>query len=227
MSTFSFTSEFWPDGNAPMATSIRTCRGLPTRALMAAGLARPAAATASAAAYPLITRHFTAASALVILSSPASAPAAAPAPIATQTRWDDAKMDELASTLCIMHEAAPATDKDAPKASEQQAAAKKSRITMEHALTLATFMDMTPSFAESTETNVEQPAPAIEQPAPAIQQPAPAIEQAAPAIEQPAPAIDKDAPGDAEMPDAADESQIDEISTGGNFARFMAQVCLS
>jgi hypothetical protein len=39
-------------------------------------------------------------------------------------------------------------------------------------------------------------------------------------------ASDQDAPGDAVMKDATDESQIDEISTGGNFALFMAQVCL-
>ena len=37
-------------------------------------------------------------------------------------------------------------------------------------------------------------------------------------------ASDQDAPGDAVMKDAANESQIDEICTGGNFALFMAQV---
>jgi hypothetical protein len=39
-------------------------------------------------------------------------------------------------------------------------------------------------------------------------------------------ASDQDAPGDAVMKDAAEESEMQEISTGGNFALFMAQVCL-
>ena len=36
----------------------------------------------------------------------------------------------------------------------------------------------------------------------------------------------QEAPGDMHMPDAAGAEPIDEISTGGNFALFMAQVCL-
>jgi hypothetical protein len=35
---------------------------------------------------------------------------------------------------------------------------------------------------------------------------------------------DQDATGDAVMNDATDESEMQEISTGGNFALFMAQV---
>jgi hypothetical protein len=40
-------------------------------------------------------------------------------------------------------------------------------------------------------------------------------------------ANDQEATGDAVMNDAADESEMQEISTGGNFALFMAQVCIS
>jgi hypothetical protein len=45
------------------------------------------------------------------------------------------------------------------------------------------------------------------------------------AMEQEAPPIQQDAPGDI-MNDTESESEDGEISAGGNFARFMAQVCL-
>ena len=45
-------------------------------------------------------------------------------------------------------------------------------------------------------------------------------------VDKEAPVIQQEAPLDSVMPDAEGASQIEEISTGGNFARFMAQVCL-
>ena len=47
------------------------------------------------------------------------------------------------------------------------------------------------------------------------------------AIGQEAPAIEQEAPGDTVMNDTESEGEGGEISTGGNFALFMAQVCLS
>ena len=35
----------------------------------------------------------------------------------------------------------------------------------------------------------------------------------------------QEAPGDMDMPDAACADKVEEISTGGKFALFMAQVC--
>lgn len=67
----------------------------------------------------------------------------------------------------------------------------------------------TPSVADSVEFTETNPAGVIDKQAPAKDQQAPAIDQ------------------DIDMPDAAGASQIEEISTGGNFALFMAQVCLS
>jgi hypothetical protein len=44
-------------------------------------------------------------------------------------------------------------------------------------------------------------------------------------VDKEAPASEQEAPLDSAMPDAEGASQIEEISTGGNFALFMAQVC--
>jgi hypothetical protein len=114
-------------------------------------------------------------------------------------------------------------------------------------LTVHTFWqqdDETATVADSVEfeTNpdtmcsFDKEAPENDKEAPATDKEATAMEQSAPLSDQDAcndplvvmdkeaPAVEQQAPGDAVMPDAADESQIEEISTGGNFALFMAQV---
>ena len=45
-------------------------------------------------------------------------------------------------------------------------------------------------------------------------------------MEKEASASEQQAPGDSGMPDAMGADQVEEISRGGNFALFMAQVCL-
>lgn len=57
--------------------------------------------------------------------------------------------------------------------------------------------------------------------------PAPTVQPAMGAMLATINQANQEAPGDTGMPDAAGADKLEEISTGGNFALFMAQVCLA
>jgi len=105
---------------------------------------------------------------------------------------------------------------NATNATNDQAAKKTSSIKPQHIFGLLALKSCppstcsspfsTPSVADSVEFTETNPAALMEKEAPVSEQ---------------------KAPGGSDMSNAAVASQTEEISTGGNFALFMAQVCFS